>query len=107
MISVRAEYDSSHLVDLLVTGHGGEEKGYDIYCAGVSTCLIGALNALDNAENYKIEVRSGYTHLIATTLSTTHDEIVLETLLVQLKTLADSYPEHCKVVEISRKEGTK
>lgn len=90
---------------LSIDGHGGEEKGYDIYCAGVSSCLIGALNALNNAENFDIVVESGHSMVKSLAKPSGHDEIVLETLICQLKTIARSYPDRVVIKEVSKKEG--
>lgn len=106
MIEVRVETVNGVIHEMLITGHGGAEKGKDLVCAGVSSCLIGALNALDHAENYSLEIRSGYSHIKEIAPTQSHDQVVLETLFVQLKTIAESYPDRCKV-QISRKEGTK
>lgn len=104
MIRAEVRYSSGKFSHLKVTGHGGEEKGKDIYCAGVSACLIGALNALTSAENYSLKIESGDSEVTCLKPSTAHDEIVLETLVMQLKTLADNYPEHVNLI-VSGKEG--
>lgn len=106
MISVLVEYDSKHLIHLVVKGHGGLEYGKDVICAGVSCCIIGALNALTSCENYLIEVRSGFMELKSKQTSTDHDEVVLETLVVQLDTIRKQYPDRVRI-KVSRKEGKK
>ena len=106
MIRVYVEYFHNTLTKMVIKGHGGLEKGNDIYCAGVSSCLIGALNALENAEHYSIKIESGYCEVVTINPSTEHDKIVLETLIVQLKTIADNYPQRVQTI-ISKKEGKK
>lgn len=108
MIRVVVLTDSQNqFASIEISGHGIAENGYghDIYCAGVSSCSIGALNALENAENYDIQIASGYIKVVRIAKNTLHDEIVLETLITQLGTISKSYPDY---VEISlQKEGLK
>ena len=78
--------------------------GKDIVCAGVSSCFVGALNALKGAENFRFQVEEGDSYVKAIHLPDDHDRIVLETLVIQLRTIQESYPDTVKVV-VSRKEG--
>jgi uncharacterized protein len=104
MILVEVNYVFGKLESLNIKGHGGLEYGKDIICAGVSACAYGALNALNNAENYKIELKSGLLKLQKLHDSTTHDEIVLETLIMQLETIRKKFPDRVKI-KVSGKEG--
>ena len=104
MIRAEAVYKGSKFYSLVINGHGGLEEGKDIYCAGVSSCLIGALNALEHADNYSLRIESGHAKISLLQTSTSHDEVVLETLITQLQTMAKSYPERVKLT-ISKKEG--
>ncbi len=97
MIRAEVVYLDGCFHSLNVNGHGGEEKGTDIYCAGVSTCLIGALNALEHGEDYSIELSSGRSEVIAVRKPSLHDEIVMETLICQLETIAKSYPTRVQI----------
>ncbi len=104
MISVVVEYDHNVFSALRIDGHGGDEIGYDIYCAGVSSCLIGALNALEKGQDYFIEIQSGHSLVQAKAKPSGHDAIVLETLICQLETISSSYPQRVKFL-VSKKEG--
>lgn len=104
MIRIAVVYKDGKFFSLDITGHGGLEFGQDIYCAGVSTCLYGALNALDHAENYEYSLESGKATVKIKKTSVNHDEIVMETLITQLSTMANSYPERVKI-NVSEKEG--
>ncbi len=106
MIKVTVDYVENSLSHLLIKGHGGLEYGKDVICAGVSACVYGALNALDNAENYELIMKEGLTELTLVHDATMHDEIVLETLVVQLDTISQRYPDHVKI-KVSGKEGNK
>ncbi len=104
MIRVDVNYVFGKIVFLKIEGHGGLDYGKDIICAGVSACSIGALNALDHAEDYQLEIHSGFLELKRIQESTLHDEIVLETLIVQLKTIEKKFPKNVKI-NVSGKEG--
>lgn len=104
MIKVSAVYINDKFQSLQIVGHGGLDFNQDIYCAGVSTCLIGALNTLDESEKFDLKIKSGDSSIIRIEKITYHDEIVLETLIKQLQTLSDSYPDRVSI-NISRKEG--
>lgn len=108
MIKAVVQYDSDgEFLELEISGHGIADDGYghDIYCAGVSSCVIGALNALDHAEHYQIHIESGYLTIKRLVKNEMHDEIVLETLIIQLSTIAKSYPNYVELV--SRKKDRK
>ncbi len=104
MICVDVNYVFGKIASLKIEGHGGLDYGKDIICAGVSACSIGALNALNQAENYKFDIRAGFLELKRIQDSTLHDEIVLETLIVQLKTIEKKFPKNVKI-NVSGKEG--
>lgn len=107
MIKISFEVENNRLTHLTVRGHGGLEYGKDVICAGVSACLVGALNALNHSECYSIHICSGDSDLKEIQEADLHDKIVLETLIVQLQTIADSYPRNVEIVDVSRKEGKK
>ena len=104
MILIDVNYIFGKIDHINIHGHGGLEYGKDVICAGVSACSIGALNALDNSENYKINISEGYLDLKRILDSTMHDEIVLETLITQLDTIRKSYPDRVRI-NVSGKEG--
>lgn len=104
MIRIQVVYVNGFFSSLQIEGHGGEEYGKDIYCAGVSSCFYGALNALDHAENYDYQLESGFGQVSAKSKSVMHDEIVMETLITQLSTIAKSFPQKVNI-KISKKEG--
>ncbi len=99
MIRVEVVYREGKFVKLSVADHADE-----LVCAGVSSCYIGALNALDNLDAYQIENSSGNSHIERTGSITGHDETVLETLVIQLKTIEQSYPEEIRVHVSGRKD---
>lgn len=108
MIRAEVTYDNDGFAKLVVEGHGIASGGYgkDIYCSAVSLAVIGAISNLEmGVENYDFQKESGYVSLLRIRPNTKHDEIVLETLIQQLRLISHDYPEH--VTLLSRKEGKK
>ena len=104
MITVRVCYRKGNICSISLTGHGGGEYGKDLVCAGVSACFIGALNALKDKDGFDCKVSSGNSSLCAVKEVNEHDKVVLETLIIQLQTIADSNPKNL-CIKVSRKEG--
>jgi uncharacterized protein YsxB (DUF464 family) len=104
MIRVEITYQGDDFLSLTIHGHGSQGYGKDLVCAGVSTCFVGAMNALEQGENFDFQVSSGDSLCRAKTKPNRHDDIVLETLIVQLKTIEHRYPNDCSV-RVLRKEG--
>ena len=76
-----------------------DKFGKDIVCSAVSCSSVGALNALENPKGFKIVIEDGYLELRNICDITKHDQIVIETLIIQLKSIEESYPKYIKVVE--------
>lgn len=90
--------NSDSIKSIIIKGHGGLDYGSDIYCAGVSSCFIGAINNLENRSNYCLSVKEGDSSLKIMDNISVHDSIVIETLITQLKTISESYPEYVQIV---------
>ena len=104
MITVRVCYREGNIFSISLTGHGGGEYGKDLVCAGVSACFIGALTDIVEKNEFDCKVKSGDSSLQAVKKVSEHDEVVLETLIMQLQTIADSNPKNL-CIKVSRKEG--
>ena len=104
MIVVSVIRSSDFISSISIKGHGEMGYGKDLVCAGVSSCFIGALNAIDEPECYHFRTKAGDGLVESLSVPSVHDEIVLETLVIQLKTIEDQYPESIRV-KVSRKEG--
>ena len=100
MIHVEAVYGEAGFEKLSITDHADDS----LVCAGVSSCYVGALNALDDLDAYQIENRSGDSYVVRIGRITGHDETVLETLVIQLKTIEQSYPDDVRVHVSGRKD---
>lgn len=100
MIKVSIQYKGKGIESLLIKGHANTgDYGKDLVCAAVSAVSIGALNALDNEEQYEIEVEEGRVSILFNGALTEHDETVIETMILQLKTIQASYPEAIEIKE--------
>lgn len=99
MILVTVVLAAEKIRSIGLSGHSGQaEKGHDVVCAGASSCFVGALNALAEPERFRIFYREGVGSIEALTEPGEHDRVVLEVLLRQLETIAESYPTNLKVV---------
>ena len=89
MVKVEITYEDKRLTGLKVKGHANSGPyGNDIVCGAVTVMLIGAANALeDEAENFDIELEEGYASFVPKGPISEHDKVVLETLILQLKTV--------------------
>lgn len=100
MIKVEVEYRGKGFHSLKIKGHANSgDYGKDLVCAGVSAVSIGALNAFEDPDDYDIDIESGLIECIAKAGSNDHDEVVIETMLIQLKTIAASYPQAIEIKE--------
>ncbi|MCH3966452.1 MAG: ribosomal-processing cysteine protease Prp [Bacilli bacterium] len=106
MIRIALGYDSDGCIrSIVLKGHGNGGIGKDLVCAGVSSCFVGAMNAIQESEKFEFSIKSGNSSCVSKEKPNMHDGIVLETLIVQLKTIQEAYPNEVSV--ISKKEGEK
>jgi hypothetical protein len=94
MIKVKVEKSSNAIVSILASGHAGSgEYGHDLVCASVSAILTGGANAINEKKSFEIKLASGEAiiRLKENEMLSTHDEVVLETILVELQTIEESY----------------
>lgn len=102
MICVECTKKDNKIIKLFVLGHAeSAEYGKDLVCAGVSAIIFGGLNNLKEIEKFSIEKDDdkGLIKIEALRDVNMHDYIVLETIMVQLKTIEESYSKYIKVIE--------
>lgn len=103
MVKVRIEFDGQSLKSLEVKGHANAAPyGEDVVCGAVSLATFGALNALEDIDgefDYDIDEEEGSVSLTSKGKISEHDQIVLETLILQLKTVQASYPKNIAIQE--------
>ena len=100
MIKVTVIKANSKIKSILVKGHSNSApKGEDLICAGVSSIIIGGANAIKCPECYTFNEDDGLFEISEIKTANEHDYNVLETILIQLKTIAETYPKHVQVIE--------
>lgn len=93
MIHVSICFDKDEAFkSITIIGHGD-----NLVCAGVSSCFIGSINALQDIDNFIYQVNEGDSFIKAKNKVSEHDKVVLETLFVQLITISNKYPKDVKI----------
>ncbi|MCR5348546.1 MAG: ribosomal-processing cysteine protease Prp [Bacilli bacterium] len=89
MVKVEITYEKNALTSLKVKGHADSGPyGKDLVCAAVTAILIGGANALeDDASGFEVTLEEGNASFVPTRPISEHDSIVLETVILQLKTI--------------------
>lgn len=104
MIKITLIYRQAELIGLSLQGHADDaDEGQSLVCAGVSTCFIGALNALSEPDNFQITYEKGNGLVQALGDVNAHDKTVLEVLKVQLETIEESYNDFIHIITERRK----
>lgn len=86
---------------IVVNGHAMfSASGSDIVCAGVSSIVFGALNALDYfgelSDSIEINDQRGFISIHFTEYNK-QQLLVIETMMIQLKTVEDQFPNYIKI----------
>ena len=98
MIKVLIKKEEKKFVSLEVKGHAkSADQGQDLVCAGVSSVLTGGLNSLENPQDFDIELSEGYCSVVAKNSVSSHDEVVLETIISGLRTLEEDNKAFIKI----------
>lgn len=103
MVKVTYFYQNTNITAVKITGHANfAEVGSDIVCAGISAIVIGTLNALHELENNQVQVIDNTIGLInlKVTNFTNNSQIILKTMLWQLKTIKNQYPKYINIKEV-------
>ncbi len=101
MVKVEIQYKGKGLSYVHVKGHANTAPhGQDLVCAAVSAIVIGGMNAIENIdEDFTYEMEEGDIKITSNGAISEHDETVLETVILQLKTIQASYPEAIAIKE--------
>ena len=97
MIKIEAEFIDGAVMGIHAEGHAGSGPyGHDLVCAAVSAILVGGFNALEG-DQYRFETKSGLGSVVCLAKPNPRDQIVLETIVTQLASVAESYPDNVKL----------
>ena len=100
MIKIEATRKNGKIISLTVKGHANSApKGEDLVCAAVSSILVGGCNALSQPNCFAIKLNSGDASIVEKSTANEHDYEVLETILIQLRTVEESSKKFLQVIE--------
>ena len=101
MIRVDVVKKDEHYHSMTVTGHAETgEPGYDLVCAGVSSIMVGALNAFDHFDpSVALTLNEEPCIKIKITKKSEITEKMFEFVLIQLKTVEVSHPQAIEILE--------
>lgn len=102
MIEVVVRKKNDQITSLEVSGHAlFANYGSDIVCAGVSSVMVGLLNALDLRTDYETQIDEEHNAMTVITENPTQiGQLIIEVGLVQLKTIANQFPKNVKIREV-------
>lgn len=90
MIKVLIKSEGEKLQSLEVKGHANSAPhGEDLICAAVSAVVTGGANAIKDLNDIEIKLDEGYALFKVNNSLSSHDEIVMETIITGLKTIAE------------------
>ena len=102
MIKVTINYLNDSINELIVKGHSNfAPKGSDIVCAGVSAIVTGGINALiiENKNKISYRVNDGYVNVDVLDIDDDKLQLIMDVIVVQLKTIEESYKKYVKISE--------
>ena len=98
MIKVLIKREENKIISIEVKGHAkSAEQGKDLVCAGVTSILAGGFNSLENPKSFELKLEEGYALAKAIKEVSSHDEIVLETIITSLRTMEESWPQFINI----------
>lgn len=101
MVKVKIESSNEVITRIVISGHAGyDEKGKDLVCAAVSSIAVGTLNALDELTKDDCELILTDDQVMIIVKRNEHDsQMIIKTLIIQIKTLQESYPNYLKIIQ--------
>lgn len=98
MINITYELDEKAITSIIVKGHANQDvEGKDIVCSAVSAVIVGGANALKHRRNFQIDMKNGFMSIVAINKISCEDEIVMNTILTQLQSIAESSSQYVKI----------
>lgn len=102
MIRIECQRENGKIISLTVKGHANSAPhGQDLVCSATSAVTFGGLNALENAKAFIIQIDEelGLIDVKAKESVSMHDYQVLETILIQLKTIEEDNKKYIQIIE--------
>lgn len=100
MILITLTETNKKFASLTVKGHANSgEYGKDLVCSAVSAVIIGGINALKNPNDFEIKLESGFVEINAKNIVSSENQIVINTMMIQLETIEESEPKRIKIVK--------
>lgn len=98
MINVSIKRNKQDFYEIEVKGHANSApKGHDLVCAAVSAVVTGGFNAIENKKAFDFKLLEGDAHLRSLEPISSHDKVVVETIITSLMTIAESNPKSIKI----------
>jgi hypothetical protein len=98
MIHVVLTRHKGKIRSITISGHAESDVyGRDLVCAAVSGILTGCTNAIQEEAKFHLDVDEGYYKLEAIDSLSPHDEAVIDTIIVGLKTIANEYDKFIQI----------
>lgn len=97
IVEIQRNHECIRLIK--VSGHAEyAEHGKDLVCAGVSSIMIGGMNALHSLvpNQCQLIMREAYIEILSIE-NTQCVNIILQTILLQLQTLQESYSGYIRI----------
>lgn len=101
MVKIKVKQDALSVLQITMSGHAGyAPHGQDLVCAGASSIAVGMMNALDEMTpgTCTFQMKEGYLDILVTKV-TDDSQLLLRTLIIQLKTLQETYRKHIKITD--------
>lgn len=100
MICINVTKVDGKINQLTIKGHSGSApKGKDIICSAVSAISQGGCNALENPKCFAFKCEDGLLDIKVIHEASIHDYQVLDTILIQLKSVEEVSKDFVKIVE--------
>jgi uncharacterized protein YsxB (DUF464 family) len=99
MIKVLVRYNNSkEFESLTIKGHANSGPlGHDLVCAAISGIVLGGINNLQNKFSLTSDEKTGSLELKSLGKVSEHDNIVIETIITQINSIARDNPKNVKI----------
>ena len=98
MILVNVRRHGDEIMELDVSGHAGQApRGEDLVCAGASSIMVGALNAIDQLADGSCALLDEAHIKITQLKENERAKLLLASTLISLQTLESSYSRYIKI----------